>query len=66
MNRTLSHRLERLESRFVPPEGVPTEHTIVLVDADGTETEFMTMRFSPIVSERTIRERASRQRLKRT
>jgi hypothetical protein len=37
MSGTLSRRLERLETRFVPATAA-TRHTIVFVDADGTKT----------------------------
>jgi len=41
ITRTLARRLERLEADLVPPDHGVTEHTIVFVDADGTETESM-------------------------
>ena len=44
--RTLLRRLERLETRLLPPDRGVTEHTIVFVDADGTEAESMVMKFS--------------------
>jgi hypothetical protein len=37
--RILLRRLERLDTRLFPPDRGVTEHTIVFVDADGTDTE---------------------------
>ena len=42
--RTLLRRLERLETRLLPPERAVIEHTIVFVDADGTKTESMLLK----------------------
>ena len=39
--RTVLRRLERLETRLLPPDRGVTEHTIVFVDADGTKAESM-------------------------
>jgi hypothetical protein len=43
ITRTLARRLERLEADLVPLDHGVTEHTIVFVDADGTETESMVL-----------------------
>jgi len=46
ITRTLARRLEQLEADLVPPDHGVTEHTIVFVDADGTETESMVLSHS--------------------
>ena len=43
ITRTLARRLERLEADLAPPDHGVTEHTIVFVDSDGTETESMVL-----------------------
>jgi hypothetical protein len=42
----LLRRLERLEMRLLLPDRGVMEHQIVFVDADGTETGSMVMKFS--------------------
>jgi len=43
ITRTLVRRLERLEAELAPLDHGVTEHTIVFVDGDGTETESMVL-----------------------
>jgi len=45
ITRILSRRLDRLETRFLPPDDEPTQHTILFVDADGSATDSMVMKF---------------------
>ncbi len=57
MIKTLLRRLERLETRLLPPDGGVMEHQIVFVDGDGTETGSMVMKFSNWAPSRNWRSR---------
>jgi hypothetical protein len=62
--RTLSRRLERLETRFLPPDEEFTQHLIHFIDADGTVTGSMLMKFGGCAPGRDPRVWPSRRILK--
>jgi hypothetical protein len=66
ITRNLSRRLERLETRLLPPDDEPTEHTILFVDVDGMVADSLVMKFGGYAPGRGPRAWPSRRVLKET